>query len=286
MTITRYRLKRALLTPLIRARRRGAAGEPPGARALLELHGYSAAARRLMATKAIDPDLLHRVDLDASSTTFDVGGYLGNGAADIHRLYGGRVYTFEPNPGVFEQLEQRFAAEPAVTALPFGLAAADATVRLALDGPGSSVQRGAASHAPTKEIQLRDVVRVIDELGGERIDLMKINIEGGEYDLLDRLIESGAIDRVRYLLIQFHEWHDDHAHRRRRQIRRGLRATHDEVWDYSWIWELWCASDQPHPAPPEYDEATRQAIVAELMRERAATRTVSSPPDATTSPPG
>ena len=268
MTVTRYRIKRALLSPVIRVRRRRAAGQPESARAMLELYGYSAAAQRLMAAKAFDPDLFHRADLDASSTTFDVGGYLGDGAAALHRLYGGKVFTFEPDPRVYQRLAARFDGEPDIIAVPYGLAGADATLRLALEGPGSSVHAGSRPDSPTVEIEVRDVVDVLDDLGVDRVDFMKINIEGGEYDLLDRLLESGAVTRVRYLLIQFHEWQDDHAHRRRRRIRQRLRATHDEVWDYTWIWELWCNRAQPHPPPVEFDEATRAAIVAEMIRQR------------------
>ena len=59
-----------------------------------------------------------------------------------------------------------------------------------------------------------------------------------EYDVLDRMLDTGWARRTRLLSVQFHEWHP-HAHRRRRQIRRRLSATHDEVWCYPWVWELW-----------------------------------------------
>jgi hypothetical protein len=67
---------------------------------------------------------------------------------------------------------------------------------------------------------------------------MKVNIEGGEYDLFDRLVETDRLPRVQLVSVQFHEWHP-HAHRRRRAIRRALRRSHQEVWCYPWVWELW-----------------------------------------------
>jgi hypothetical protein len=65
-----------------------------------------------------------------------------------------------------------------------------------------------------------------------------VNIEGGEYDLFDRLIDIGWLPRVRSVLVQFHEWHPQ-AYRRRRAIRRALRRSHDEAWNYPFVWELW-----------------------------------------------
>ena len=82
--------------------------------------------------------------------------------------------------------------------------------------------------------------RVLDSCGIERVDLCKVNIEGGEYDLFDRLIECDWTSRITNLSIQFHEWHPN-AYRRRRAIRRALQRTHTEVWNYPFVWELWQA---------------------------------------------
>ena len=121
--------------------------------------------------------------------------------------------------------------------LDYGLGDADLTVPMALAGLGSTIF---ATDAPlgTRTVRIRDVVAVLDELGLGTIDLLKINIEGGEYDLLDRLIATGWLPRIRLVMVQFHEWHPK-AYRRRRRIRRALRRSHREVWCYPWIWEFW-----------------------------------------------
>ena len=79
---------------------------------------------------------------------------------------------------------------------------------------------------------------MLDELGIEQIDLMKVNIEGGEYDLIDRLDTAGWLPRIALVSVQFHEWHP-HAYRRRRAARRALPRHHVECWNYPWVWELW-----------------------------------------------
>jgi hypothetical protein len=87
-------------------------------------------------------------------------------------------------------------------------------------------------------VQIRDVVAAFEKLGLEEIDLLKVNIEGGEYDLFDRLTSADWLRRIRFVSVQFHEWHP-HAYRRRRAVRRALRRQHVECWNYAWVWELW-----------------------------------------------
>ena len=169
----------------------------------------------------------------------DVGAYDGAWAQGIVDRSGAQVYAFEPDPTSLRKLHARFPAGGRVAVLDYGLSGADRTVDLALDGPGSSVSDGGGMFG-TARVELRDVVGALDELGLDAVDLLKVNIEGGEYDLFDRLVAAGRLGRMRYVSVQFHEWHPK-AHARRAAARRALRVDHDEVWCYPWIWELWRA---------------------------------------------
>jgi hypothetical protein len=53
---------------------------------------------------------------------------------------------------------------------------------------------------------------------------MSINIEGGEYDLLDHIIDNNLFSRIRCLQIQFHEIAEDSEVRRNYIHRRILRC--------------------------------------------------------------
>jgi FkbM family methyltransferase len=207
------------------------------ARAMLELHSYGRPLSSFMSAVAADPDLLFDADLHTDSVVLDVGAYDGAWAQGIVDRSGARVYAFEPDPTSLRKLHARFPAGSRVTVLGYGLAGADRTVDLALDGPGSTVSDGSGMFG-TARVELRDVVAALDELGLGDVDLLKVNIEGGEYDLFDRLIATGALGRMRHVSVQFHEWHP-RAHARRRAIRRALRVDHEEVWCYPWVWELW-----------------------------------------------
>jgi FkbM family methyltransferase len=272
MSLGLYDAKRLVRRPQIWWGRYQHRNDSERDRRWLEHNAYKKDALAVAGAKAVDPSYFHRADLDASSTVVDVGAFQGEGTQDIFELYRCRIYAFEPCPAFFRELEARFAGNPQVTTVPVGLGAADAVLPMQVLGPGSTVHGEPGAGATTVDVSIRDVAAMLDELRLERVDLMEMNIEGAEYDLLERMIETGWIERVRYLLIQFHEWYP-HAHRRRRQIRRKLRASHDEVWNHPWIFELWCHRRLPHPPPPTYSQEQLERICAELRAQAAARAT-------------
>ncbi len=234
---SRYELKRALLWPRRAYRRRREPTQDRMARSMLELHSYGRPLYGFMAATAAHPDLLFDADLRADSVVLDVGAYDGAWAQGIVDRSGARVYAFEPDPTSLRKLHARFPAGSRVTVFEYGLGAADRTVDLGLAGPGSSVHEADGMFGSAR-VEIRDVVGVLDELGIDTVDLLKVNIEGSEYELFDRLIAARRLDRMRYVSVQFHEWHP-RAHARRAAIRRALAVHHEQVWCYPWIWELW-----------------------------------------------
>ena len=67
---------------------------------------------------------------------------------------------------------------------------------------------------------------------------MKINIEGGEYDLLEDFIQSGEIKKIINIQVQFHYFITG-AKTRMRKIQKSLRKTHVLTYQYPFIWENW-----------------------------------------------
>jgi FkbM family methyltransferase len=249
VALSLYQLKRFALTPRTRLRRRRARDLRPHGRALYEQHYYRMPLYDFMAASARNPDLLVDVPIDEDSVVLDVGAFRGEWSERVWQRNRPTIHAFEPSPGAHQRAADAFAGNAKVHVHPFGLGGADSVLPLTLDGPGSSVFGGGSAFGRV-EVQIRDVIGVLDELGIDAIDLLKINIEGGEYDLLDRLDEAGWLPRIRLLLIQFHEWHPD-AYRRRRRNRRALARDHHEVWGYSWCWELWALGPpEPGARPP------------------------------------
>lgn len=69
------------------------------------------------------------------------------------------------------------------------------------------------------------------------IALMKINIEGAEYDLLDRLIKSGNLHKFKYLQIQFHDFAPD-ALSRPAKIVSQILESHECTASFPMVWEF------------------------------------------------
>lgn len=239
MGLTAYRAKRLLLAPRAAYRRARSRDLDPYARQLLETQSYGKAMYRWMDAVAANRDLLTDVAITEAGVAVDLGAYVGEWSARMAARYDCTIYAFEPSPGLAAKAAERVAAHPKVSVFPYGVGAVDDELQLSRDGPGSTLYGGRAEFGTVK-VRIRDVVTVLDELGLDAIDVLKVNIEGSEYDVLDRLAQAQWLPRIATVSVQFHEWHPD-AYRRRRRVREALARTHDQVWSYGWVWELWVA---------------------------------------------
>jgi FkbM family methyltransferase len=233
------------MAPVTAVRRRRAGEIGPFKRALLEAHDYRPAMHKFFAATRAAPDLLVDVALPDGAVVLDVGGYVGEwstrileradatGTRDLH------IHAFEPVPHFVDTFRNSLGNDARVTLHPFGLGGRDRTEVMGIGGPGSSLFTH-PDHPPagSADVEIRDVDAVLRSLGIDRIDVLKVNIEGGEYELLDRLHATGWLARSGPLIIQFHEFAPD-AYRARRRNRRQLAETHDCVWDYPWVYERW-----------------------------------------------
>ena len=174
-------------------------------------------------------------DLGPKSLVFDVGGYRGDFAEAIARRFNSRIHVFEPLEEYCAEIRRRLGGNPKVVINCTGLASRTEKMLISVDEAASSVVK---RDGKMVEIRLVDVHEYVSALGARTIDLIKINIEGGEYPLLARMHEIGLIPRCRDIQIQFHDFVPD-AHSRREEIRRMLGATHDLTYDYYFIWENW-----------------------------------------------
>ncbi len=181
-----------------------------------------------------DRTLRLQYDLEPGSLVFDMGGYEGQWASDIHAMYRCRVEVFEPVPEYAARITARFRRNDAIRVHPFGLASRTGEARLTLAGDASSL----FGRPGARLVRLVEAASFLRERGIERIDLMKVNIEGGEYDLLEHLLDAGLIGRIRDIQVQFHDCLPDAAARMRR-IQEQLAATHRRTWQYPFVWENW-----------------------------------------------
>jgi FkbM family methyltransferase len=181
-----------------------------------------------------DSTLRLNYPLNSNCTVWDVGGYKGDFAQAVYERFGCEVMVFEPMPSFFTILNKRFAGNAKIKLFPYGLADTSGVFEMYDLEDGSSFYRRTSQKKV--EAKLRQVAQVIDETNGE-IALIKINIEGGEYNLLPALIKHG-IERFRFVQVQFHDFIPGAA-TMRDSIRATLSLTHREMWCYDFVWESW-----------------------------------------------
>ena len=236
-----YELKKALLWPRTQIMRWRYRNSQESMKSMLELHYYRPEFFKFVAATFVNKNILHPAELTPECVVIDIGAFTGNWAQHVSTLYDPTIFSFEPNPKSFERLQQRSQHNPKLKALPYGLGDRDQKVEFVLSGLGSTeiyehteIEEG----AQRVEVEIADIKRVWDEFAWDRVDLVKINIEGAEYDLLDRMFEQGLQHDVQSFLIQFHEWHP-RAYSRRRKLLNELRKTHRCEWNFDFVWEKW-----------------------------------------------
>jgi FkbM family methyltransferase len=182
-----------------------------------------------------DARLRFDYELAPSSLVLDLGGYEGQWASDLYARRRCRIDVFEPVEKFAAGIAERFRHNPDIRVHRLALGGATRTETLSIAGASSSAFK---SKDATEEVRFVDVAEWFDEQRLDDVRLMKINIEGGEYELLERMVERGLTARVADLQIQFHNFSPDAAERMA-AIQRGLAATHRPTYQYRFVWENW-----------------------------------------------
>jgi len=151
--------------------------------------------------------------------------------------YHSTVYVFEPIEEYYDHITKRFSANENIKVYNFGLSCINKKTKILLNDDGSSVH-GVGSSSDYEVIDLKNITDFIKENNIDIIDLMKINIEGGEFEVLPELIKTNDIVKVDNIQVQFHEFADQ-AKYKRGEIQKNLRKTHKLTYEYYFVWEGW-----------------------------------------------
>lgn len=183
-------------------------------------------------------DLTHRITYDGlteDSLVLDIGGYFGEWTSNIYSKYNCKVRIFEPVKEYFDYIESRFSKNKKIDVFNFGFSNVEKDDIISIANDASSLYLDFHRAEAVKIIKLKNFNEYMD--GCEVVDLVKINIEGCEYDLLDSLSDEN-IKKLRNIQVQFHVFMKDCV-TRRNNIRSRLSATHRCTYDYAFVWENW-----------------------------------------------
>jgi FkbM family methyltransferase len=177
------------------------------ARELLLLQGFGSGGAIANSGELAVFDLLAGND---RPTLFDIGGHLGEyTGAFIRRFPHGRSFVFEPSAAHTGLLRERLAAQSNATVMQMALAAAGGEATLYKDdvitGLASLIPRRLDHFGIRMNLEESVTVSTVDEVRAaqavEFIDLMKIDVEGGELDVLRggrQTFADGAVGMVQF----------------------------------------------------------------------------------------
>lgn len=163
-----------------------------------------------------DEDLEHlryEYDLKTVDKVLDLGSYRREFADEIIRRYGCKVECFE---ALDNRAAWRF----------------NGTLKM---GGQFYYTSAMDTETPQQEYRCVDIAPFLRE----EIALMKINIEGGEYELLDYIIGTGLHKNIKNLQAQFHLIENAGVQKAYELIAAKLSETHSLTWRHPFCWESW-----------------------------------------------
>lgn len=166
----------------------------------------------------------YEYDLKPDDAVIDLGAYKGEWANEIHARYGCHVIAVEPTEYINDYKHGPIVNKAAGThngKMSFGGRAYYSSVF----EPGDH------------EYECFDISVLLEQYAV--IDLLKINIEGAEYDLLQHIIGAGLHARVKNIQVQFHQIEGVPYGLWYKEIADKLSKTHSLTWHYPFCWENW-----------------------------------------------
>ncbi|HEX3351890.1 MAG TPA: FkbM family methyltransferase [Terriglobales bacterium] len=143
----------------------------------------------------------------AKPVIFDCGANIGMATLFFKWLYPeSTVLSFEADPTTFRVLQRNIQENhlPGVSAHNVALWNDDGSIPFFVreDEPGSLLMSTMAGRTAGREIRV-DARRLSSFIDG-RVDLLKLDVEGAEGKVICDLLESGKIDAVQKMIIEYH----------------------------------------------------------------------------------
>jgi len=140
-----------------------------------------------------------------SKSSIVISGGVGKDITFEHSLveqFGCNVILLDPSPTGIETMSLPENQIPQFRYLPVGLAGKPCSLRLS-----APLNPAEGSWIPVQaqemiEVQCLDIRSVMNQFGYDSIDLLKLDIEGAEYGVLDSILDLGI--PVRQVLVEYH----------------------------------------------------------------------------------
>ncbi len=153
---------------------------------------------------------VHPAVLNERSIVYSVG--VGEDISfdrDMILNYGCEVFAFDPTPKSIDWLKADAASVPdRFNFFPFGIGETTKTATFFLPKnvqhvSGSFVQQAKVDGDRAIEVQLKSFSDMVGQCGHTKVDVLKMDIEGGEYAVLDSVLSCDV--KPAQILLEFHD---------------------------------------------------------------------------------
>jgi len=145
----------------------------------------------------------------------DVGANLGQNIGKFRKVYGDDydIYSFDANPACIAEIKKKYDEDSKVNVMEYAASDEDGTAKFYL-GPGEASHKSSLRSDKTTGISIDRNITV------NKLDLSKwikenfeesdqiilyLDIEGGEYDVLQKLIDENMLSWFNEVYVEFHE---------------------------------------------------------------------------------
>lgn len=183
--------------------------------------------------------------LKKSDIAIDCGANVGNITKQMSAK-GATVYSFEPNPSAFEILQNRFRDRSNVHLYNKGVWDKNTILKLYMHensdddevmwSVGSSILefKGNVLKEKNVKVEIIDLVEFIKKLN-KKITVLKIDIEGAECELLEKIILTKIFKRIKYIFVETHDHKIPELKEKTDHIRRMIKDKKIKNIDLNWI---------------------------------------------------
>lgn len=141
----------------------------------------------------------------------DVGSNIGASILSFHEQFpSAKIVGFEPHPETFKILQSNVAGIPSVSVFNYALGSKDAWISVPFEGidfsgfMAKTVAGNSEDHAAMVACEIKNAGSAFRDLGISKVDLIKIDCEGAEYDVLTALPQE-MLRQCKWIVGEMHD---------------------------------------------------------------------------------
>jgi FkbM family methyltransferase len=187
-----------------------------------------------------DDSLVIDYPLNENSQVIELGGFQGLWTKRISKKFNCNVLVIEPIREFYDQMnydfDQSLKNRQKIKTENAGISTEEKTLYFSVAGDATSSH--IQSNNPVS-IKCFPLEYYMEKHKIDKVDLIQINIEGEEYPLMEKWIQSEILKKFKYLQIQYHRIGENYEIRHK-NIQEGLKNLGFVLrWEYPFVWESW-----------------------------------------------